>query len=475
MAKAKKPSSPPASEGYTGRYLVMLPEEGSTQAHLEALQESTGMQVTRSSEFKDSVITSQDFEQNDAIYLEELGVAVLNANPQQVRSLSGPGIQDSPYLIEPERIVHTFGASEEYLQGFKDAVDALARKFLTDQNGHDDQEEPAENGFDAQVNGATWGLTQTGVVHSPLFREYSGKGIKVAVLDTGFDTQHPDFAGRNVVTASFITGQTVQDGHGHGTHCIGTACGPKSPAGNIPRYGIAYESTIFAGKVLANSGSGSDGGILAGINWALANKCEIISMSLGARVTAPGFSQIFETVALKCLNNGTLIVAAAGNDSSRPSVLIPVSHPANCPSILAVGAVDINGKVARFSNRGIHTPYGSVNIAGPGVGVFSSTKLPTKYATWNGTSMATPHVAGIAALWAQRSAANRGTALWNRLVSMAKALSEPSADVGSGLVQAPLVRLPIMMPLPTSEAQPTFQSAGAAVPEPADSETVPSN
>lgn len=466
MAKAKKPSSPPASEGYTGRYLVMLPEEGNAKTHLEALQESTGMQVTRSSKFKNSVITSSDFEQNEAIYLEELGVAVLNANPQQLRSLAGPGIQESAYLIEPERIVHAFGSNEDYLRGFKDAVDALAQKFLTDQNGQDDpQDEPSENGFDAQANGATWGLTQTGVVHSVLFREYSGKGIKVAVLDTGFDTQHPDFAGRNVVTASFITGQTVQDGHGHGTHCIGTACGPRNPVDpTIPRYGVAYESTIFAGKVLSNGGSGSDGGILAGINWALANKCEIISMSLGAGATGPGFSQIFETVAQKCLTNGTLIVAAAGNDSNRPGVVRPVSHPANCPSILAVGAVDINGKVARFSNRGIHTPYGSINIAAPGVGVFSATKMPTKYATWNGTSMATPHVAGIAALWAQRSASNRGAALWNRLASMAKAMSEPSSDVGAGLVQAPLYRLPILMP--TSEAMPTFPSAGDGKPEP---------
>jgi len=474
MAKARKPSSPPGSEGYTGRYLVMLPEEGNAQSHLEALQASTGMQVMRSSEFEGSVITSQDFEKNDAIYLEQLGVAVLNASPQQVRSLSGPGIQESAYLIEPERIVHAFGSNDDYLRGFKDAVETLARRFLTDENGHEDHENVSENGFDAQANGTTWGLTQTNVVHSPLFREYSGKGIKVAVLDTGFDLQHPDFAGRKVVTASFITGQTVQDGHGHGTHCIGTACGPRNPVDpTIPRYGIAYEATIFAGKVLSNGGSGSDGGILAGINWALAYQCEIISMSLGAPTNAPGFSQIFETVAQKCLTNGTLIVAAAGNDSNRPGLIRPVSHPANCPSILAVGAVDINGKVARFSNRGIHTPYGSVNLAGPGVGVFSSTKLPTRYATWNGTSMATPHVAGIAALWAQRSAANRGAALWNRLVSMAKAMSEPSSDVGSGLVQAPLVRLPILMP--SSEAMPTFQPIGATMPEPAFSGAVASN
>jgi subtilisin family serine protease len=169
-------------------------------------------------------------------------------------------------------------------------------------------------------------------------------------------------------------------------------------------------------------------------------------MSLGARASQAGFSQIFENVAADVLAKGTLIVAAAGNDSDRPSSIRPVSHPANCPSIMAVGAVDNMGKVARFSNRGIYAPYGNVDIAGPGVGVFSSTKRPELYATWNGTSMATPHVAGIAALYAQQSKRNRGFALWKKLLSTAKPLQEPTVDVGAGLVQAPLV--PAFIPFP---------------------------
>ena len=93
---------------------------------------------------------------------------------------------------------------------------------------------------------------------------YSGRGIKVAVLDTGMNVNHPDFAGRNPVTQSFIPGEAVEDGHGHGTHCIGTACGPRTP-GQPPRYGVAYDAHIHAGKVLSDRGSGSDQGILAGI------------------------------------------------------------------------------------------------------------------------------------------------------------------------------------------------------------------
>ena len=110
---------------------------------------------------------------------------------------------------------------------------------------------------------------------------YSGRGIKVTVLDTGFEVNHPDFAGRNILTQSFVAGEAVQDVHGHGTHCIGTSLGPRIP-NPLPRYGIAYGADIFVGKVLSNQGSGGDGDIMAGINWAVQNGCRVISMSLGA-------------------------------------------------------------------------------------------------------------------------------------------------------------------------------------------------
>ena len=280
---------------------------------------------------------------------------------------------------------------------------------------------------------ATWGLQATKVVYSCR----SGKGIRVAVLDTGFDLQHPDFAGRTVTSQSFVTGQQVQDGHGHGTHCIGTALGAKCPPAR-PRYGVAYEAEIFAGKVLSNAGSGTDTGILAGIDWAIQNKCAVISMSLGAG-TQPGqpFSQVFERVAKRAQDQGSLIIAAAGNDSQRPVSFRPVSHPANCPSIMAVAAMDVQGAVARFSNRGINPNGGQIDIAGPGVDVHSSWPLPTRHRRISGTSMATPHVAGIAALYAEADPAARGAALARALTGGALRLTLPSSDVGAGMVQAP--------------------------------------
>jgi subtilisin family serine protease len=279
----------------------------------------------------------------------------------------------------------------------------------------------------------TWGLQATKVPAS----RFTGQGIKVAVLDTGLDLGHPDYSGRQITSASFVVGQTVQDGNGHGTHCIGTACGPRQP-GVIPRYGVAFDAEIFAGKVLSNQGSGGDAGILAGIQWAITNGCAIVSMSLGAptQIGQP-HSQIFEQVAGRALAAGTAIIAAAGNDSERPHHIAPVSHPANCPSIMAVAAVDRNMQIARFSCGGLNPQGGQVDIAGPGVDVRSTWPRPTLYHTISGTSMATPHVAGIAALWAQSDASFRGRALLNVLTQSARRLTLPARDIGAGLVQAP--------------------------------------
>ncbi len=161
-------------------------------------------------------------------------------------------------------------------------------------------------------------------------------------------------------------------------------------------------------------------------------------MSLGGRtqVNEP-YSPIYEAVAQRALRRGTLIIAAAGNDSNRASGrIVPVARPANCPSIMAVAALDSQLRIANFSNRGINPEGGQVDIAAPGVGVYSSWLMPTQYRTISGTSMATPHVAGIAALYAETSGL-RGQELWNYLTQTARRLPLASEDVGTGLIQAP--------------------------------------
>jgi subtilisin family serine protease len=247
------------------------------------------------------------------------------------------------------------------------------------------------------------------------------------------DLTHPDFIGRALVTQSFIEGQQVQDGHGHGTHCIGTACGPRNPSTGR-RYGVAFKAEIYAGKVLSDEGKGSDEEILAGIEWAVTSNCHVISMSLGSDIWWP--SAAYEKVGQRALQAGSLIVAAAGNNAMRPWWRGFVGIPANSKSIMAVAAIDRELGIATFSARSSGLRGGEVDIAGPGVDVYSSWPMPTRYRSISGTSMATPHVAGIAALMAE-AFGYRADALWRSLTASARGLPLASHDVGAGLVQAP--------------------------------------
>ncbi len=409
----------------TGRYLVLLPEDN-TSSGMSALTDSTGVR-----DIDDSAVSN-------------LGVAVVSLDPNQLQSLTTAVAGDAPMLaVEPEQILYAItgnsvsSSTANYLQGYKEGVTKLVDS-LNSGTVTPDQQLTASKFADGS---STWGLEATKVVNS----KYSGLGIKVAVLDTGLDLTHPDFAGRMITSESFIPGQEVQDLHGHGTHCIGTACGAMTPPDpSFPmRYGIAYNAEIFVGKVLSNEGSGADGGILAAIDRAISSGCHIISMSLGAS-TVPGtpFSPIYESIAKRALSRGTLIIAAAGNESFRPGFISPVGRPANCPSIMAVAALDNQLQVAYFSNGSINPDGGQIDIAAPGVDVYSTwtTKAPSnpsRYLTISGTSMATPHVAGIAALYAEATG-KRGMELWGLLMRDAQRLALPSVDVGVGLVQAPV-------------------------------------
>jgi len=200
---------------------------------------------------------------------------------------------------------------------------------------------------------------------------------------------------------------------------------------------VAYEADIHVGKVLSNAGSGADGGILNGINWAITSGCAVVSMSLGAATKlGQAYSRTYERVATRALQRGTLIIAAAGNESDRREGRVnPVGHPANCPSVMAVSAIDVARKMAWFSCGTVDT-VGAVDLTGPGLDVYSSWPMPLRYKKISGTSMATPHVSGIAALIAQTTGA-RGFELWARLSQIARRLPLPGTDIGAGLVQAP--------------------------------------
>jgi len=409
MADRAKPAPGAAEAGtarprHTGKHLVLL-RHGSGRSAVASLHRAAGLRVGVSSDFERGG-REQKLAHGEGVLFEQLGAALVHSDPDQLGSL-GAGAGGEFETVEPERMVYATAAGH----GPPAAASA-----------------PADTGA-----AATWGLQATRVASS----RFAGRGVRIAVLDTGLDTRHPDFTGRTIVTQSFVTGSTIDDVNGHGTHCVGVAIGPAVPSKG-PRYGVACEASPYVGKVVADDGSGGDGNILAGLDWALRSGCAVVSLSVGSPVAPEdAYSAIFEELAQRALSAGMLIIAAAGNDSLRPGAIAPVNHPANCPSILAVAAIDEHMAVWSESCGGVGGSGGEVDLAAPGVAIPSAWPRPVLYQQESGTSAATPYVAGIAALLAEANPAARGAALRRLLLGAVSRLTLSARDVGAGLVQAP--------------------------------------
>ncbi|KOG42355.1 protease [Streptomyces decoyicus] len=412
---------------------MVLLDPGDEESGLNALRSSADIASVERVRGTEAANVAELLERPDvSVLFEELGAAVVEVRPEQRHALVTTAEAESSIIAaEPERMVYASPitapqqAPTEFFPAYRSDEEVVAH--------HTRAEIAAAQGPATDEQKWTWGLQAIRANLSSL----TGRDVKIAVLDSGVDTDHPDLAGRIEATVSFVPGETVEDGHGHGTHCIGTAAGPADPRQG-PRYGVACEARILAAKVLSNAtGSGSDGQILAGMAWAVAHGARVISMSLGAQVR-PGelFPQTYEKLAQRALERGTLIVAAAGNDSHRPPEIRPVSRPANCPSILAVSALDKALTPSFFSNGGINGQGGEVNIAAPGRDIHSAAP-GGGYKSMSGTSMATPHVAGVLALLAQANPKASAADLKISLMSGAFPLTQPARDVGSGLLQAP--------------------------------------
>jgi len=208
-----------------------------------------------------------------------------------------------------------------------------------------------------------------------------GKGIKVAVADTGIDYKHPDLAQNFKGGASFVPGETsLMDHNKHGTHVAGTIAAVRNCTGVV---GVAPSAYLYAVKVLNARGSGYFSWLIAGLEWCIKNKIDVVNMSLGASSAPTAVGKMCD-IAYK---NGVLLVAAAGNCGGGP-----VGYPAAYPSVIAVSAIDNQNSLASFSCKGPE-----VELCAPGVNIYST--LPrSRYGNLNGTSMASPHVAGVAAL-----------------------------------------------------------------------------
>lgn len=213
----------------------------------------------------------------------------------------------------------------------------------------------------------------------------TGAGVRVAVLDTGIDAQHADLHSNTIWGANF-TGEANQDGHGHGTHVAGTIGAVRDGAGVA---GVAPGCSLVAVKVLNNQGSGYYSWIANGIRWAADNGCRVINMSLGG----PASDQTMQDAVAYAWGQGVLIVAAGGNGGDgNPDTDEAVSYPGGYADVMAVSAVDSSGALASFTNSG-----STIDLAAPGVQILS-TYPGNRYAIMSGTSMAAPHVTGVAAL-----------------------------------------------------------------------------
>jgi subtilisin family serine protease len=276
------------------------------------------------------------------------------------------------------------------------------------------------NNIDAEV---VWGGAQGATTVTP---GQGGAGVNVAVLDTGVDCAHEDLAGGCVLGANFTT-DAFGDGHGHGTHVAGII---GSRANGVGTIGVAPESTIYAVKVLANNGSGALSWVAAGIDWAVANNIQVINMSL----SASGGSFALSDAVAAAQAAGVLVVSAAGNSGCCNTV----GYPAKYAGSMAIGAVDVNDVIASFSSTG-----SEVDVVAPGVAVKSAVPTgtcplcdPTGYKLLSGTSMATPHAAGVGALLMQRGF-TAGQA-WNALTGTAHDLGAAGHDTvyGHGRIDA---------------------------------------
>ncbi|WP_323445814.1 S8 family peptidase [Streptomyces yaizuensis] len=271
---------------------------------------------------------------------------------------------------------------------------------------------------------------------------YDGKGVTIAVLDTGVDATHADLKNQVSGAKNFTRSPDAKDRFGHGTHVAAIAAGTGARSGGLYK-GVAPGAKVLNGKVLDDSGSGMDSGIIAGMDWAVAQGADVINMSLGGWDT-PEIDPLEAHVNKLSKEKGVLFAISAGNDGPLPE---SIGSPGSADAALTVGAVDDADRIADFSSIGPRSGDGGIkpDVTAPGVDITAASapgsviaraegEKPAGYVTISGTSMAAPHAAGAAALLKQRHPGWSGQQLKAALTASAKDGGFTAFQQGSGRI-----------------------------------------
>jgi serine protease AprX len=313
---------------------------------------------------------------------------------------------------------------------------------------------------------------------------FRGTGIKLGIVDTGIDANHPDFVGRIVANKSFVTGEDTHDYAGHGTHVASIAAGSGAKSNGKYR-GVAPEASLYIAKVLNRNGGGSMSDVMAGIEWAVQQGVQVINLSLGSSVSCDGTDALSTMCDAAVQQRGIVLCVAAGNEGPNART---VGSPGCAREVITVGSVNENNQISTFSSRG-PTADGRIkpDIIFPGEWITAAQSEGTQagqvvesgYVALRGTSMATPHTAGSVCLLLQAKSDLTPYQVKQLLTETAQNLGQPGNTQGSGLARVfdafgriQLGQLPPREPgaEPTPEPEPEPEPEPQPEPQPEPSE-----
>lgn len=455
------------------RYVVTYSED---QSGKEALSETLKISTADIEDGLEVMASDRDITDADVLHFDNLNTSVVAlTNKQKAELESKPGVVEvvedfEMYALEAMNSngddttlfdfdsyagTQTDTSNDQliYMRGYGDGYQALQtklRELMEPGEDTDTQQSPILRPVPAPIprqpfpippifptQPIPWNI-QAVKAPGAWRRGIRGDGVKVAILDTGVGP-HADL----VVSggASFISGvASFNDDNGHGTHCAGTAGARNNFIGVV---GVAPRCQLYSVKVLSSTGNGPFSGIVAGLGWALANKMDVVSMSLGAVMPCQNAPAALVNAINQLLAAGCVVVAAAGNSNEWPNPADRfVNVPGSIKGVIAVAATNQTNQIASFSSRG--GACNQVTISAPGVSINSTAHAPANtYRVLSGTSMACPAVAGAVALLKQRFPGINPAAARFRLTSTATDLGAPGNDptFGAGLINCDLSTL----------------------------------